>query len=155
MDEGLYGCRQPAHARLVQLRYVVQTEEIEQALVEEGRLAFGRQTPDVDRNHVHELRELALPVAQRLLRAHLLVDVERHAVPLRNRSVLITPRLHPALRPAIGAILFAPTKPHRGTAAGFETILQCALHLGSVFGMDQLLQQFFDASAPRWLRNWR
>ena len=153
MDEGLYGGGQPAHARLVQLPHVMQTEEVEQALVEEGRLALGRQTPDVDRDHVHELRELPLPFAQRLLRAHLIVDVERNAVPLHNRAGFITPRLHPALRPSIGAILLAPTKPHRGAVASFEAILQRALHFGSIFGMNQLFQQRFDARLARELRS--
>ena len=49
----------------------MQTEKVQQALVEEGRLAFWRQTPDVDRDHVHEQREfsrsLSLQREQRLL----------------------------------------------------------------------------------------
>ena len=144
MDEGLDGGRQWSHARLVVIRYV-QAEKVDQALVEECRLTVGCQATDGDRDHVDELRKLPLPVAQRFLCAHLIIDVERNSIPLRNRSVFVTSRLHPALRPAIDAIFFAPAEPHSGAAAGGETIPQRVLHLGSVFGMNQLLQQFFDA----------
>ena len=123
----------------------IETEKVDQALVEEDRLAFRRQAPDLDRDHVHELRQLALPVAQRLQRAHLLVDIEGDAVPLHDRSVVIAPRLHPAFGPAVDAILFTPAKPHGGAAAGFETIAQRALYVGSILGMNQLLQQLVDA----------
>src|SRR3546814_4343999 len=104
MDGGLYDGRQPARVWLVCVRYV-QAEKIYQALVEEVRLAVRSQPPEQAWNQVDELRELPLPVAQRLLRAHLIVDVEIDSVPLHNRSVLIAQRLHSALCPAIGSIL--------------------------------------------------
>jgi len=56
MDDCLYDRLQPAHARFIRIRYI-QTEEIDHALVEESRLAIRRQTPNVARNQVHELRE--------------------------------------------------------------------------------------------------
>ncbi len=63
MDEALYGRHQSAFVRLAQLLQI-KPEKIGKALVEEGRFAFGGQPPDVNRDHVHDLRELPLSVPQ-------------------------------------------------------------------------------------------
>ena len=73
--DGLYERLQPAHARPVRIRYV-QAEKIDHALVEENRLAVWGKPPEVDRNHVHELREFPLALARRRLRLLLLFDVD-------------------------------------------------------------------------------
>ena len=75
--DGLDDRLQSAHSRLVCIRYV-QAEEIDHALVEESRLPVRSQAPQVARNHVDELRELMLPVAQRLLDRLLIFDFYRH-----------------------------------------------------------------------------
>jgi hypothetical protein len=63
MDDGLYEGRQAAHAGPVSIGHI-QPEKIDHALVEEGGLAIGRQAPDMARDHVNELREIMIPIAQ-------------------------------------------------------------------------------------------
>src|SRR5262249_21763656 len=51
-------------------------------LVEENWLALGRHTPDVGRDHVHELRQFAFPVAQYRVRALAFGQVDNIGDPL-------------------------------------------------------------------------
>src|SRR3546814_19767402 len=62
--DGLDERLQPAHAWPLRIRYV-QAEKIDHALVAENRCTVRSESPDQARNHVHELRELPLPVPQR------------------------------------------------------------------------------------------
>src|SRR6185312_605910 len=63
MDDRLYKGRQASHTGPVGIGHI-QPEKIHHALVEESRLAICRQAPDMARNHVNELREIMLPIAQ-------------------------------------------------------------------------------------------
>src|SRR5215218_9239829 len=117
---------------------------VREALVDIGWCPFTCRAPDQSGHGVDKLLKAPLTLAQCFLGANLIVDVERNPVPLHDRSVVITPRLHPALRPAI-TIFLAPAEPHYGAVASFETLQQRALHLGSVVWMNQFLQQLFDA----------
>ena len=86
--DGLDDRVQSAHARLVRICHI-QAEIIDHPPVEEGRLAVGRQPPDMARNHVHELRKLPLPVAQRRLGPLLILNVYCRAVPLGNAPLAV------------------------------------------------------------------
>ena len=103
MNDGGYEGRQPVRVRHVRVCYV-EAEKIDQALVEEGRLAVRRQPPEVARNHVDELRERLLSVVQRSLGGHQVVDVDAHTVPLQNMTILVAERLRASLGPAIAAV---------------------------------------------------
>src|SRR5689334_2739507 len=82
----------------------IQTEKIDESLVEEVRHAVGRQPPEVAGHHVHELREFPLPRAQCLLGLHLVIDVDRDCKPFHYGAVVI-PRWFPStVNPAIDAI---------------------------------------------------
>jgi hypothetical protein len=86
--DGFYERFQSADARLVRIRYV-QAEIVHHALVEEGRFTIGCQTPNVAWNHVHELGELHLSIAQRRLGSLLVLNVYCGAIPLRDATVAI------------------------------------------------------------------
>src|SRR3546814_16702100 len=74
--DGLYDRFQAAHAWLVHIRYI-QAEEIHHALAEENRLSVRSQSPEVARNDVYKLRELPLPLVQRLLGLLALSDIDK------------------------------------------------------------------------------
>ena len=80
----------------------------------------GRHPPDVDRDHVDELREFPLPVAQSLLRGHEVVDVDVHAVPLDDVARVVAQRLCAALDPPMGAVGSALTISPRERCARLE-----------------------------------
>ena len=103
VDGGFNDGRQPARTRLLQVRYI-QPKKIYQTFIEEGRFAVRTQPPEETRDHVYELRKLALPITQRLLCAHLVVDVDGNDVPLHNRPILITQRFPAAINPTIRSI---------------------------------------------------
>src|SRR3546814_12886678 len=83
--DGLYDRFQAAHAWLVHIRYI-QAEEIHHALAEENRLSVRSQSPEVARNDVYKLRELPLPLVQRLLGLLALRDID-HADRSEDRRV--------------------------------------------------------------------
>src|SRR3954451_20139949 len=103
MNDGRYEGRQPARVRHVRVCYV-EAEKIDQALVEECWLALRRQPPEVARNHVDELGELLLPVVQRSLGGHQVMDVDAHTVPLEDMAILVAQRLRAGLGPAIAPV---------------------------------------------------
>jgi hypothetical protein len=88
MDGGLDGSRQSTHARLFAIGQI-EAEKVFRALVEKGRLAVGRMPRDLDRNHVHELRELPFPIAQRRHGFLVNVDVKRNAKPSRDTTLAV------------------------------------------------------------------
>src|SRR3546814_4865055 len=83
--DGLYDRFQAAHAWLVHIRYI-QAEEIHHALAEENRLSVRSQSPEVARNDVYKLRELPLPLVQRLLGLLALRDIDKADQTLVGRS---------------------------------------------------------------------
>src|SRR5262245_56112897 len=83
MEGPPYGCRQPAHTRLFYIRYV-HSKKIDQALVEERRIAIRFQTRDGDRHHADELSQLPLALPERLFGMHLVFYVLTEAVPLND-----------------------------------------------------------------------
>src|SRR5258708_39255160 len=102
MYDGCERSRHPAHPRLVVVRSV-QAKKIDRALVEVVRLAIWPQSPEEARNHVHELRQLPVPVAQCLLRGHEVVNVDRHATPQGDVARVVTQWLSAALDPPMKA----------------------------------------------------
>src|SRR5579872_1275067 len=122
MDGGLDHRRQAAHAGFVGVRHI-QAEKIHHALVEEGWLALGRQSPDVARNHVDQLRELALAVAQGGLDLFLLLDVDRDAQPFGDAPLAVAGRSHRGSKPAVRAIGQPQAVLVVARLAGSETIL--------------------------------
>ena len=63
MDGDLNHGNEPGHAGFIGVGHF-RAKKINHALVEEGRLAIGRQTPNVARNQIDELREFAFTLAQ-------------------------------------------------------------------------------------------
>src|SRR3546814_2320831 len=74
--DGLYTRFHAAHAWRVHSLYS-QSDEIHHALAEENRLSVRSQSPEVARNDVYKLRELPLPLVQRLLGLLALRDIDK------------------------------------------------------------------------------
>ena len=114
----------------------VHAEKIRQALVDQGCLALRGQAPEVARNHVHEQRKLAFPVAQRLLRGHQVVDVDADAVPLEDTAAVVAHRFRAGLGPTIAAVGPALRIAHDIRDAGRECARQCLRRCVPVVRMD-------------------
>src|SRR4051812_8763983 len=118
VDGCTYECRQAAHLRLVPGCDVVDADGSQGALAEESRLAIARHAANMYRNHINDQRQLALTLAQRLLSANLVVDVDIDAVPSQDSSGLILQRRNPGLNPAIDPVVPNLPKPQAVRLSG-------------------------------------
>src|SRR3546814_12436548 len=107
-----------------------------QPLVEEVRLALRGQPPEIAGNQVDELREFPLPVEQRRLRGHQIVDVDADPIPLDDPAGLVAQRFGAPLGPSIGPVGPALSICHRKGGARLERTRESLPHLALVVPLD-------------------
>ena len=100
MNTGVERAGQPGLSRPVQFFELI-AEEFAKLLATIDRLAIRRGAIDHRRQRFDELPEEALPLAQRFLRSHKIVDVDVGAIPPDDAAAFVTQRFGAALRPAV------------------------------------------------------